>query len=73
MKIFSIYINNTDGYFIICAENERQAEQLMFSDEDSPLFKRDYEKDAIHTYEEKNLFTDHKEPTLISWMLNEQY
>lgn len=71
MKVFSIYINETEGHLIVCATSEEEALQFVKADEDSPLFERDLTGQAVDIYEERNLCTPLTDPTLISWMINE--
>lgn len=71
MKVYSIYINDTDAHFIVCSPDEEAAEQLLTNDEDSPLFESDMAKERVEVYTESHLSTDLTEPTIISWMIQE--
>ena len=71
MKVFSIYINNTDGHITACANDQDEVNKLIMEDEDSPLFERDLSGVTVDIYEEDTLQTTHTEPTLINWMINE--
>ena len=71
MKVFDVYINNNDGFLLVCAEREEDVLPLLYEDEDSPLFERDLEGQTVDIYENKALKTDLTEPTCISWMIDE--
>lgn len=71
MKVFSIYINDTEGHLTVCANSVEEVMDLIENDEDSPLFDRDLSNETVDIYEEDTLQTTHTEPTIINWMINE--
>lgn len=71
MKVFNVYINDTDAFLVVCGTDEKAVREIIMEDEDSPLFERDLSNERIDVYEEESLSTTHTEPIVISWMMQE--
>jgi hypothetical protein len=71
MKVYSIYFNATEGLIVACGNSKEDALKVIVEDEDSPLFDKDLSEQRVDIYEEKNLQTTHTEPTVITYMFND--